>query len=233
VVPYPDNSPDIADFMSIGMPSPYESWESEDYAKALNLLSQLYEADKYALPRMDSEYSGALFKRMVSVGNLSFLTNDSIPNAFKMVKLEQYKEVDTALLAFYIEGVEDSQRFGAEVLECLYFMLYKANASLNIYNDYAAQDTSAKNAIRMEKGLKELRNDLTLKIQLVIDVVGQDFYKYSKEDMMTFANKLYFLFPDIQDEQIKAYTQTSISLLANRHPNERMKAIFNDMKASF
>ena len=75
IEPYPDNSPHTLDFVAMGLSDVTKTWSVEEYEIAFALLDQVYEADKFSLPRKGSKYSGELFDRLISLENFNLVTD--------------------------------------------------------------------------------------------------------------------------------------------------------------
>jgi len=230
IEPYPDNSPDVAAFQQMGLKSPFETWDHTDYSKAIELLFLIYEEDKFALPRMNSEYSGDLFKRLVSTGNYQFAEDKKQPVAFRLVEFEKYRDIDMKMLTFYIEDVEPTERFGTEVIECLYFMLFNSQTALDLYDELKKEVGEKSMTPKFKKGMVVIRQDLMTKLNLVFQIILNDHERYATEDLLTLANKLYFLLPNIKDKKIKTYVKLNVKNMAENHANESIREIFRDMK---
>ena len=62
----------------MGVPDPNKVWSSEEIRIALDVFSRIKWEKPYTLPRKGSEKSGALFDRMISLGNMTFLQEDTL-----------------------------------------------------------------------------------------------------------------------------------------------------------
>jgi hypothetical protein len=74
-----DHSLTLAEYQELGMPDYNSVWSMEDYSNAFYVLNTLKYARPFALPARESEKSGVLFSRMISIDNLSFLKDDTLP----------------------------------------------------------------------------------------------------------------------------------------------------------
>ena len=61
------------------MPDYNSVWSMEDYSTAFYVLNTLKYDKLKALPSRESEKSGALFSRMISIDNLAFLHDETLP----------------------------------------------------------------------------------------------------------------------------------------------------------
>jgi hypothetical protein len=67
------------EYQELGMPDNNRVWNMEDYSNAFYVLNTLKYQNLKALPSRDSEKSGVLFSRMISLDNLSFLQDETLP----------------------------------------------------------------------------------------------------------------------------------------------------------
>ncbi len=74
-----DHSLTLVEYQELGMPDYNSVWNMEDYSNAFYALNTLKYQKPKALPTRDSEKSGVLFSRMISLDNLSFLQDETLP----------------------------------------------------------------------------------------------------------------------------------------------------------
>ncbi len=74
-----DHSLALEEYKELGMPDYSSVWNMEDYSNAFYVLNTLKYQNPKALPSRDSEKSGVLFSRMISLDNLSFLQDETLP----------------------------------------------------------------------------------------------------------------------------------------------------------
>ena len=74
-----DHSLTLVEYQELGMPDYNSVWNMEDYSNAFYVLNTLKYQNPKALPTRDSEKSGVLFSRMISLDNLSFLQDETLP----------------------------------------------------------------------------------------------------------------------------------------------------------
>jgi hypothetical protein len=67
------------EYQKLGMPDYMRIWSMEDYSNAFFALNTLKYENPKALPAKESKKSGELFARMISMENLSFLQDETLP----------------------------------------------------------------------------------------------------------------------------------------------------------
>lgn len=217
----------------MGTPAVDRTWKAKEYQKAFEVLDQIYEADKFSLPRLDSEYSGEVFKRMVALENFVFLT-DKMQNIGKRVlEFEHLKEIPFRTLIYYIEDYEEQERFGKEVLECIFVDVYVYHAGMELYAELEGQLGERANSGTFRKGMETLQLEFNQKIGLAFEVFEKDFYRYSERDLLTFANKLYFLLPKISNPTYRKQLKFRLRNLENGDFSPNLLQILKETRQEF
>ena len=85
-----DHSLTLEEYQELGMPDYNRVWNMEDYSNAFYALNTLKYQNLMALPSRDSEKSGVLFSRMISIDNLSFLQDEALPLWAKAGKIKWF-----------------------------------------------------------------------------------------------------------------------------------------------
>lgn len=230
VIPYPDNSPFSSDFEAMGTPMLDKTWKEKEYQAAFDVLDQIYEADKFSLPRMDSEYSGTLFQRLTALENFDFLTDKSLNIGKRVIEFEHIKEIPFRTLIYYIEDHEEQERFGKEVLECFFMDLYVHNAGMQLYEELEMQLGERANTGTFRKGVETLQLEFNNKIGLALNVFEEDYYRYSERDLLTFANKLYFFLPKISNPTYRKQLKFRLKVLENTDFSPKLQQILKEMR---
>lgn len=74
-----DHSLTASEYQELGMPDYNKVWNMEDFSNAFYVLNTLKYNTPKALPVRDSEKSGVVFSRMISIDNLFFLQDETLP----------------------------------------------------------------------------------------------------------------------------------------------------------
>ena len=230
VIPYPDNSPFAKDFEAMGVPAMDNIWGETEYQLAFDVLDQIYEADKFSLPRMDSEYSGTLYKRLTALENFDFISDKSKNIGKRIIEFEHVKEIPFRTLIYYIENEEGQERFGKEVLECFFLDIYVYHAGMELYTELENQLGERANTGTFRKGMEVLQLEFNNKINLIFNVFEEGHYRYSERDLLTFANKLYFLLPKISNPTYRKQLKFRLKNLENGDFSPKLLQILKEMK---
>lgn len=230
VIPYPDNSPFTKDFAAMGVPAMDKIWGEKEYQATFDILDQIYEADKFSLPRMESKYSGELYKRLTALENFDFITDESKNIGKRIIEFEHVKEIPFRTLIYYIEDEEGQERFGKEVLECFFLDMYVYHAGMELYTELETQLGKRADLGAFRKGMEALQLEFNNKINLVFHVFEEEYYRYSERDLLTFANKLYFLLPKISNPTYRKQLKFRLKNLENADFSPKLMQIIKEMK---
>lgn len=230
VIPYPDNSPPSEGFLEMGIPAIDQIWGEEEYKTAFIVLDQIYEIDKFSLPRMDSEFSGAIFKRLTALENFDFLNDQSINIGKRIIAFEHIKEFPARILLYYIENFEENERFGAEVLEGLFLAAYVYQAGMEVHAELELQLGERANQGQFRSGLERLQMAFNDRLGLVLQVFESDMHRYSERDVLTFANKLYFLLPKISNSAYRKQLKFRLKALENSYLSPQIHQVLKEIR---
>lgn len=73
-----DLSWEVSEYQKRGVPDPLRRWTADDYRSCRDLLMGLSVSNRWALPRMESVKSGAMFQRLVNSTNLLLLDETAL-----------------------------------------------------------------------------------------------------------------------------------------------------------
>jgi len=105
------------DYEARGIPSIQNPWTIEDYRTALEALTVIGKENPEQLPRLASNHSGAVFRRMVSRENLLLYANTNIDLLIRSSSSMAIVETMTAMMGVYLQALLQGQRVDREVLE--------------------------------------------------------------------------------------------------------------------
>ena len=227
---YPDNSPSVEDFQTMGVPHYNKIWTFQDYHTTIDILDQIYEADKYSLPRLESEFSGKLFDRMTNFENFDFLKNPEINLGKRIIEFEKMKDIPFRLTVYYIEDSEDFERFGAEVLECFLLESYVYSLGKDLYDELKLQLGDRAENGNFKQGYDALNLTHINGIERLFHVLESDFERYDEFALNSFGNKLYFLVSNISSESIRKQLKLRIRTLDRSQMTATVKEIIQELR---
>lgn len=230
VAPYPDNSPSIEDFYSMGVPSFEKVWSLEDYLATIDILDEIYEQDKLSLPRYESEYSGKLFERMVAFENFNWLNDQEINIGQRIIAFEKYKNIPERITLYYVEDHEDVERFGSELLECYLLEAHVASVGKQLYDELKIQIGNRAHMGNFTAGYEAVNQRHINGVEQLILLLEDDYLRFDESALNIFANKLYYFISNIKDETIRKQLKQRIKELDRAPISASIKQIIHELK---
>lgn len=112
-----DQSLTPAQYEGQGMPSCNKTWTADDCMKAYSAMGTIRMKNFHSLPRKDSRKSGAMFGRLISKDNLSFLEDTTISLAAKAYRMQTLGNFMGQLGTLYSDKLKLQQFYGDELIE--------------------------------------------------------------------------------------------------------------------
>jgi hypothetical protein len=143
-----DNSLTIGAYRELGVPDPNRQWTITDYTQAHNVLAKLRWEKQYQLPVKDSEKSGLLFDRMVSLDYLAFLQDSKIPLNEKAQRISEFGVVYDYWIDVYTTPTVQKSYYNREILDVQILNLRLTEAAFNLANKINQSDDPADVALQ-------------------------------------------------------------------------------------
>jgi hypothetical protein len=118
-----DHSLSIKEYQELGVPDHSIPWNFQDYLTTFGVLKNLKIEEPFALPVKESQKSNALFYRMISLENLGFLQDESLPLHEKAQRIKGYLGVFEDLADLYTNMLMKEQYYNPELVEIWIFGL--------------------------------------------------------------------------------------------------------------
>lgn len=143
-----DHSRSVAAYMELGMPDPGREWNMEDYKQAHNVLAKIKWEYPRELPRSDSERSGALFERMVSLSYLSFLRDTALSLNAKAERISEFTRVYDFWIDIYTVPILRENPYHREIMDVQIFNMRLMEAMLNLAHKIVKSEDPADVALQ-------------------------------------------------------------------------------------
>jgi hypothetical protein len=127
-----DYSLTLMEYQELGMPDYNRVWNMEDYSTAFYVLNTLKYQNLKALPSRDSEKSGVLFSRMISIDNLSFLEDETLPLYAKAGLIKWFVNTLMELKVAYTTIGTERQYYVRELMDIDIFRVRVAQKMLDL-----------------------------------------------------------------------------------------------------
>lgn len=127
-----DHSLSLEEYKELGMPDHSKVWGMQDYSDAFYVLNTLKYKNTKALPVRESERSGELFSRMISIDNLSFLQDESLPLHAKADRIKWFVNTLMELKVAYTTIGTEKQYYVKELMDIDIFRVSVAHKMLDL-----------------------------------------------------------------------------------------------------
>lgn len=127
-----DHSLSLEEYQELGIPDYNRVWNMEDYSNAFFVLNTLKFTNTKALPSRDSEKSGVLFSRMISLENLSFLQDETLPLWARADMIKWFVNTLMELKVVYTVVGTERQYYTPELMDIDIFRVSVAHLMLDL-----------------------------------------------------------------------------------------------------
>jgi len=162
-------------------------WSISDYSYALQVLSGLKIKYPYSLPRLHSRESGALFEKLVSEENFSFL-DDSITLKNKAKTLLRFSHIYDNLSDLYYMPQAPTQYYKRELVEIYLFGLKLSQHMLNTGRQIELAHDPSLDVFKA--GLFQVRDSYIVLIDKTIEITGKT-NAYLEKDLVRLAESIH------------------------------------------
>jgi hypothetical protein len=119
-------------YQELGIPDYTRVWGIEDYSNAFFVLNTLKYENPKALPVRESEKSGELFSRMISIENLSFLQDEALPLWARADMIKWFVNTLMELKVVYTIVGTENQYYVRELMDIDIFRVSVAQKMLDL-----------------------------------------------------------------------------------------------------
>jgi hypothetical protein len=133
----------LEEYQELGMPDYSSVWSFQDYSTAFAVLLKVKSEKPFALPIKDSQRSGVLFYRMISLENLSFLQDESLPLHEKANRIKGFLKIYDELIDIYTNIRMRKQYYNPELVEIWIFGLSVTQKMLDLANEINESEVHA------------------------------------------------------------------------------------------
>ena len=220
---YPDNSPYTTDFIKMGVPDVTRLWTVKDFEKTFKLLDQIYQMDKYSMPRYQSEYSHEVFARLTAFENFDYLLDEKVNFGHRVAALEKLRKVPLRVLVYYWENEETKERFGKEALQCLLVRAYGNNQVKKLYEQLKQQLGGRAEYRQLMTQGNSIDNSLIASVDDIVQILEQKYQRYEISDIQAFARQIQDILPQIWAQLPQIWVKEfkkRLKVVAKKHPQK-------------
>lgn len=175
------------EYEELGMPDPSKIWKHEDYRKAYTVLAQLKSTKPLSLPQKESKESGKYFNRLISVENISFLGDKSIPLNEKAFRIQSYILIQSDLTDIYTNIYGEDQYYNRELIDLYLFSLTISQRMLDL--SYKINESDYTGDIGMKAGSGAVQYTYLAMLSFILDK-QKNSSTYRVEDLERLTDSL-------------------------------------------
>jgi hypothetical protein len=183
----PDYSFTSKQYREMGMPDWNDAWTMDEYGDVMGTLRNVQIDDPLSLPRKGSRNSGDLFNHLVSMENLQFLYDESLPLYDKARRVQPYLHVHEEFCDIYTNLHSEDQYYHRELVDLYIFGLSIVNAMIDLAHQINESDD--KRDISMRQGYPTMQYTYRA---MVTGILNEQRYisRYFKKDLEVLGDSI-------------------------------------------
>jgi hypothetical protein len=214
------------------MPDPSKKWKHMDYSKAYMVLSQLKSTKPLSLPRKESKKSGQYFDRLISLENLSFLENDSIPLFERAYQIQSYILIHTDLTDVYTDVYKPDQYYHRELIDLYLFGLSITHKMLGLSHKINESDDAQDK--EMQSGFRATQNTYLMMVSIILEK-QKNSSVYEKDDLKRLTDSLYHSINSNRiwmEVSVRNHLKQQLRLVKDQATSDYIKNKYNQLLGS-
>lgn len=147
----------VNDYVDAGLPAPSREWQGADYLRTVQVLS----IGQIDLPRYSEDAGAKLMERFVSLDNLSFYRNRSVPLQNRLGDFINILQGSNNLMKMYFGRLSKGDRLQTELADLLAFSLHVSALGVELINEYLPTIPKDKNYAERMVGVNQMYSGMT------------------------------------------------------------------------
>ena len=127
-----DYSYPLEKYQEVGMPDFNRAWTLSDFGNVVATLRDIQNNEPLSLPRKGSRKSGKLFDHLISMDNMPFLNNDTLPLYEKAYRIQSYSHIQSEFCDIYTDHYRKEQYYNEELIDLYIFGISITQEMLNL-----------------------------------------------------------------------------------------------------
>lgn len=214
------------------IPDPNKPWSSLEYQQLLEALKKVEETQVNALPRRSGEFTGPIYRRMVSEENfrpqLNIYASLELRQNEAREVLFQLKE----LMRLYFDFRAARQPYGAEALGLMTHSLRQQAVLFTLTTEFwmTLSQQEQSNPVRLQ-GLQETKAAAAMLTSSALDYLGLT-KQFDREDLELYGAEMARQLPELfvhLDAGIRPQLLARVGELAERHPYHQVRESMGEL----
>ncbi|MBM7060138.1 hypothetical protein JQX08_05405 [Pseudomonas sp. UL073] len=202
-------------------------WGSAQYRQLLEALQQVDTSQANALPRRSGEFTGPIYRRMVSEDNLRPQLNIYAPLELRQNEAREVLFQLKELMRLYFDFRAAQQPYGAEALGLMTYSLREQAVLFTLTTEFwmTLSQKEQRNPVRLQ-GLRETKAAAAMLTSSALDYLGLT-RQFNQDDIALYAAELGKQLPELfvhLDADIRPQLLARVGELAQQHPDAEVRA---------
>ncbi|CAD5108661.1 hypothetical protein [Zestomonas carbonaria] len=214
------------------IPDPEKPWRSHQYHQLLEALKKVDESQVNALPRRNGEFTGPIYRRMVSEENFRPQLNIYAPLELRQNEAREVLFQLKELMRLYFDFRAAQQPYGAEALGLMTYSLRQQVVLFTLTTEFwtTLSQQEQSNPVRLQ-GLRETKAAAAMLTSSALDYLGLT-RQFDREDLELYGAELGKQLPELfvhLDAEIRPQLLGRVGELAEKHPYPPVRASMGEL----
>jgi hypothetical protein len=214
------------------IPDVQKPWDSANYQQMIVTLQKLDKTQANALPRRSGEFTGPIYRRMVSVENFKAQLNIYAPLELRQNEARELLFQLKELMRLYFDFNAKLQPYGAEALGLMTYSMQQQAVLFTLTTEFwtTLSPTEQRNPVRL-KGLQETKAAAAMLTSSALDYLELN-KQFSQEDLALYGAELGKQLPDLfvhLPSDVRPQLLARIDSLSRQHPDPKVRKSLTEL----
>jgi len=174
-------------YLELGIPDFSRPWRISEFADVIATLRDIQNNEPLSLPRKDSRKSGKLFEHLISMDNLDFLNNDTLPLHEKAYRIQSFIHIQSEYIDIYTDLYRREQYYNQELID---FYIYGISITQKMLDlAYQINESDKPGDIGMQSGFHAIQYGHVFMLTYCLDQ-QKNTSLYNAEDLETLGDSI-------------------------------------------
>ncbi|MCJ8169755.1 hypothetical protein [Atopomonas sediminilitoris] len=223
-----------ADIWYLGqkIPDPQQPWRAADYALLRESLSKIDTNQPDALPRRSGQYTGAIYRRLISEENFRYQLNIYTPLELRQYEAQAMLNELKELMRVYFNFRAKFQPYGSEALGLMSYSLRQQAVQFTLTVEYwtTLAQAEQQNPGRLD-GLAQTKQAAAMLTSSALDYLGLTS-QFSHSDLSLYSHELAALMPELYvhlETPARDELRARLTQLSDEHPLPEVKKALSEL----
>jgi hypothetical protein len=209
------------------IPDIHKPWSSADYQLLIDALERIDTTQANALPRRSGEFTGPIYRRMVSEENFRPQLNIYAPLELRQNEAREVLFRLKELMRLYFDFRAAQQPYGSEALGLMTYSLRQQAILFTLTTEFwtTLAESEQRNPVRLQ-GLQETKAAAAMLTSSALDYLGLT-QQFGREELVLYSAELTQQLPELfvhLRAEVRDDLLSRLAQLAERHPYGEVRA---------